>query len=221
MSENKNLYKFINFGAALAATVIIISVSVTLTVLMRPIYYFDIEHLDIPQAAGVSAESCRLNYDTLIDYNLLGGEEELIFPTFPMSEKGKIHFEEVKNIFISMQIISIAGIVALITWALYLKRKNLRDPDHTLWMRFTGIVTLGIAAAVTAAIAVDWQWAFTAMHRMFFRNDYWIFDPALDPVIKILPEGFFMHCGISIVILTIIQIISLELIYRRINRCGK
>lgn len=221
MSKNKNIYKFINFGAALAATVLIISVSVTLTVLARPIYYLDIKYLNIPQVSGISAEACRLNYDTLIDYNLLGGAQELIFPTFPMSEEGRIHFEEVKDIFISMQAICIAGIIILMIWILYVKRRNLEDHNHTVWMRMTGIVTVTVAAAVAAAMAIDWQWAFTVMHKIFFRNDYWIFDPTFDPVIKILPDEFFMHCGILIIILTVIQIVSLELVYRRINRCRK
>lgn len=221
MSKNKNIYKFINFGAALAATVLIISVSVTLTVLARPIYYLDIKYLNIPQVSEISAEACRLNYDTLIDYNLLGGAQELIFPTLPMSEEGRIHFEEVKDIFISMQAICIAGIIILMIWILYVKRRNLEDHNHTAWMRMTGIVTVTVAAVVAAAMAIDWQWAFTVMHKIFFRNDYWIFDPAFDPVIKILPDEFFMHCGILIIILTVIQIVSLELVYRRINRCRK
>lgn len=78
--------------------VVVISLAVTITVLARPLYYFDIENLDIPQASGYSSEACKLNYDTLIDYNLLGGDEELFFPTLRMSEEGKIHFEEVKRI---------------------------------------------------------------------------------------------------------------------------
>ncbi len=221
MSNNKNIYKLINFGAALAATVMIISVSVTLTVLTRPIYYLDIKYLNIPQMSGISAEACRLNYDTLIDYNLLGGTRELIFPTLPMSEEGRIHFEEVRDIFTSMQMICIAGIIVLMVWILYVKRKNLEDYNHTAWMRMTGIVTVTVAAAVAVAIAIDWQWAFTVMHKMFFNNDYWIFDPVSDPVIRILPDKFFMHCGIFIIVLTVIQIASLELIYRRINRCRK
>ena len=29
-----------------------------------------------------------------------------------------------------------------------------------------------------------------------FDNDYWLFNSKTDPVIKILPDEFFMHCGI-------------------------
>ena len=209
--------KAINLGVACLAMIVIICISVTITVLARPLYYFDIEYLEIPWRSGISAEACRLNYDTLIDYNLLGGDEELVFPTLKMSETGRIHFEEVKEIFINMQLVSIAGIVALIGFTLYIKKKGPQN-SILLWMRYTFPVTMIVALAVGLAMAIDWQWAFTTMHKIFFDNDYWIFNAYTDPVIKILPEEFFFHCGILIVILTMAQIAILRVVYRRFTQ---
>ena len=209
--------KTINLGVACLAMIVIICISVTITVLARPLYYFDIEYLEIPWRSGISAEACRLNYDTLIDYNLLGGDEELVFPTLKMSETGRIHFEEVKEIFINMQLVSIAGIVALIGFTLYIKKKGPQN-SILLWMRYTFPVTMIVALAVGLAMAIDWQWAFTTMHKIFFDNDYWIFNAYTDPVIKILPEEFFFHCGILIVILTMAQIAILRVVYRRFTQ---
>lgn len=209
--------KAINLGVACLAMIVIICISVTITVLARPLYYFDIEYLEIPWRSGISAEACRLNYDTLIDYNLLGGDEELVFPTLKMSETGRIHFEEVKEIFINMQLVSIAGIVALIGFTLYIKKKGPQN-SILLWMRYTFPVTMIVALAVGLAMAIDWQWAFTTMHEIFFDNDYWIFNAYTDPVIKILPEEFFFHCGILIVILSMAQIAILRVVYRRFTQ---
>ena len=209
--------KAINLGVACLAMIVIICISVTITVLARPLYYFDIEYLEIPWRSGISAEACRLNYDTLIDYNLLGGDEELVFPTLKMSETGRIHFEEVKEIFIKMQLVSIAGIVALIGFVLYIKKKGPQN-SILLWMRYTFPVTMIVALAVGLAMAIDWQWAFTTLHEIFFDNDYWIFNAYTDPVIKILPEEFFFHCGILIVILTMAQIAVLRVVYRRFTQ---
>ena len=209
--------KAINLGVACLAMIVIICISVTITVLARPLYYFDIEYLEIPWRSGISAEACRLNYDTLIDYNLLGGDEELVFPTLKMSETGRIHFEEVKEIFINMQLVSIAGIVALIGFTLYIKKKGPQN-SILLWMRYTFPVTMIVALAVGLAMAIDWQWAFTTLHEIFFDNDYWIFNAYTDPVIKILPEEFFFHCGILIVILTMAQIAILRVVYRRLTK---
>ena len=92
-----------NMLLGLAGTVVMICLAVSLTVWFRPLYYFDIDYLDIPQSSGASAELCRLNYDALIDYNVPGGSAKLMFPTMPMSESGRKHFEEVKDIFLAMQ----------------------------------------------------------------------------------------------------------------------
>ncbi len=217
MINKENTNKLINLGVAIIAMIVIICIAVSITVLARPLYYFDIEYLDISQKSGISAEACKLNYDTLIDYNLLGGEEELVFPTLKMSETGKIHFEEVKDIFVNMQLVSIVGIACLIGFALYIKKKGVSN-DRVLWMKYTFPVTAVVTLAVGIAMAINWEWAFTTMHEIFFNNDYWIFNSYTDPVIKILPEEFFFHCGILIVVLTIAQIAVLRACYRRMMK---
>lgn len=206
-----------NIIAAVFAAIGVLCISVTITVMFRPLYYFDIDYLDIPQMSGMSETVIRANYDVLIDYNLLGGPSELNFPNLIMSQQGRIHFEEVKDIFIFMQIFSIAAVILLVLWIVaWVKKKSLSFK----WMKFTGIVIAIIASTCGCALIIDWDWAFTAMHTIFFRNDYWIFDATTDPVIRILPEEFFMHCGIMIIILALIQIIILQLVYRRLKDGG-
>ena len=206
-----------NIIAAVFAAIGVLCISVTITVMFRLLYYFDIDYLDIPQMSGMSETVIRANYDVLIDYNLLGGPSELNFPDLIMSQQGRIHFEEVKDIFIFMQIFSIAAVILLVLWIVaWVKKKSLSFK----WMKFTGIVIAIIASTCGCALIIDWDWAFTAMHTIFFRNDYWIFDATTDPVIRILPEEFFMHCGIMIIILALIQIIILQLVYRRLKDGG-
>ena len=167
----------------------------------------DINILDIPQRSGVPAEICRLNYDVLIDYNVIGGPDKLEFPDFVMSETGEIHFEEVKDIFIPMQWIGILGGLAVAAAIIWWKEKS--------WMHYSVIITVGIALAVLAAVIIDWEWAFETMHGIFFNNDYWIFDYRTDPVITILPDTFFMHCGLAIIAIVVIVMAAFEIIYRK------
>lgn len=203
-----------NIIAAVFAAIGVLCISVTITVMFRPLYYFDIDYLDIPQMSGMSEAVIRANYDVLIDYNLLGGPSELNFPDLIMSQQGRIHFEEVKDIFIFMQIFSIAAVILLVLWIVaWVKKKSLSFK----WMKFTGIVIAIIAFTCGCALIIDWDWAFSTMHTIFFRNDYWIFDATTDPVIRMLPEEFFMHCGIMIIILALVQIIILQLVYRRLK----
>lgn len=204
----------IELGAAAFASIAVICIGVTATVLARPLYYLDMHLLKITETSGISAAACKLNYDTLIEYNLLGGPDELIFPTLQMSETGRIHFEEVKDIFITMQIVAITAVILLVVWCiLYYHRKV----SGFRWMRLTGWVTLVVATLVGVFVAIDWEAAFVMMHKIFFRNDYWLFNAYTDPVIKILPSEFFMHCGILIIALVLIQIGILELGYRRLK----
>lgn len=210
-------YKVFNIAAALIAAVCVICISVTAVVLARPLYYWDTDNLQIPETSGYSKEICIENYDALIDYNLIGGSEKLVFPSFSMSEQGEIHFAEVKEIFITMQVISIAGIILFAGFMLY--RKLHRVPrEGTLWMRFTGIVLLSAVVLIGLAMTIDWQWSFEFMHKVFFDNDYWLFDLKYDPVITILPDRFFLHCGILIVLISVTQSALLEWGYRRMNR---
>lgn len=209
------MYKIANFLVSILALIVIISISIAITVLTRPIYYFDIDNLNIAETSGISKEECKLNYDVLVEYNTLGGSKDLIFPTFTMSEEGRIHFEEVKNIFVTAQIISIAGIVAFIGFIIWLvKRKRSNIHKYIAWLSYTKIALGVVIAVVLIAILLDWQSAFYAMHKIFFRNDYWLFNATTDPVIKILPEEFFMHCGIMIIFLTILQIFILDIVYK-------
>ena len=59
----------------------------------------DVKKLNISDVSGFSDDEIKLNYDYLIDYNLNNKVEEFNLPTIKYSTQGKIHFEEVRNIF--------------------------------------------------------------------------------------------------------------------------
>ena len=53
---------------------------------------------------------------------------------------------------------------------------------------------------------------FVAFHEVLFRDNSWLFDPATDPIISVLPEQFFMH---SFLIFLLIYELIFFVIYRR------
>lgn len=191
----------------LTITVTVVCMAVSITVMFKPLYYFDIGHLNIAEKSGYTQEQCVRNYDILIDYNLIGGPDKLEFADMGMSEQGRIHFEEVKAIFTAAQWIGAAGTAAVI---LLLCRR--RDPH---WLKASVMSASAICAAVLTAIIVDWRRTFAAMHEIFFRNDYWIFNPDTDPIIRLLPNMFFMHCGIMIIGIVLLINIIFWIIYRK------
>lgn len=57
----------------------------------------------------------------------------------------------------------------------------------------------GLFVIVGGLAALDFDRAFTVFHTIFFPGkDNWLFDPATDPVILILPEEFFRSCALLI-----------------------
>ena len=185
--------KIINVIFSVIFSVLIISTIIKFTVGFKQLYYFDIEYLNIPVLSGLSKEDIKKNYDYMIDYNLDKDNKEFELPSIKFSENGKIHFEEVRNIF---QILN----------------KNIE------FLKTTSKALIVIPLILMLPIVVNFEGSFVLFHKIMFNNDYWIFDPNLDPVINILPEEFFFHAGLMILILIIIASLTNYLIYRFLKR---
>ena len=194
---------------AVALVLFIISAAVVFTLNFRPLYYFDVDHLNITAMSGLPREEILQNYNVLIDYNSIFGTKVLNFPTLAMSESGRIHFEEVKNVFGVFEItLIISGILSL---AGIIYRHFKKNPGYLL---LSGILTVAIPAALGVLIALNWETVFVLFHKIVFHNNYWIFDAATDPVITILPDTFFMHCALMILALVVLGSIICLLAYR-------
>ena len=192
-----------------ALVLFLISAAVVFTLNFRPLYYFDVDHLNITAMSGLPREEILQNYNVLIDYNSIFGTKVLNFPTLAMSESGRIHFEEVKNVFGVFEItLIISGILSL---AGIIYRHFKKNPGYLL---LSGILTVAIPAALGVLIALNWETVFVLFHKIVFHNNYWIFDAATDPVITILPDTFFMHCALMILALVVLGSIICLLAYR-------
>ena len=200
----------IHTALALILTLTIISVSVVFTLAFRPLYYLDISALNIPEESGYSEEEIRENYDVLVDYNMSFGGGRLEFPSLAMSEPGRIHFEEVRAIFNLFKYMAMAGAVLSIAGIVFcIRRREYR------YLKLTSILAVALPAVLGILVALNWDWAFVAFHHLAFNNDYWIFDPATDPVITILPDTFFMHCALMILGCVVMGSLICGLLYRR------
>lgn len=77
-------------------------------------------------------------------------------------------------------------------------------------MFISGSVMIIVFAVLGVIAAMDFDGFFVKFHHAFFPGkDNWIFDPAKDEIIKILPEEFFRNCGILIVSLIVIASVVL------------
>lgn len=185
----------LNLFTAVIYMLCIISLSVTFALNFRPLYYFDMDHLKISETSGYPAEEIRANYDALIDYNSALSHDNLEFPTLPMSEGGRIHFAEVKRIFVSVQYLGI--ITLLLAAGLTAFQRKRRDFG---FLKPAAFLTTVLPLILGALIALNWDAFFVTFHHIFFNNDYWLFNPDTDPVITILPDTFFLHEAILILL---------------------
>ena len=192
----RSVFSWKNLVAAFLCTLGIFSMAIVFTLHFRPLYYFDIDHLDIPAKSGYSEEVIRRNYDELIDYNSISGPSRLTFSDFMMSEEGEIHFEEVKRIFLNIEYASFVLVpLTLLLTAWQIRKKN-----------------------APFFVALNWDFCFVLFHKILFRNDYWIFDPACDPVITILPDAYFLHAAALILLCVLAASLFSLLLFRLLRR---
>ena len=186
-------------GAAFCFTLFLFSAAVILILNFRWLYYADVTMLHLDEYSGLTTSAIQENFDALIRYNQIWHRGELVFPSLAMSEEGAIHFREVKRIFDLIWIVfGVTGLISLI----YLIRTAGQKKER-FWLT-GGILSLAIPAVLGALVAWKWDWFFVTFHRMVFKNDYWLFDPATDPVINILPDAYFMHCAIGILVVIVL-----------------
>lgn len=198
--------------ATFLCLLVFLSIAVVITLNFRSLYYASIKTFHITENTGLSETTIRNNYDVLIDYNRLFGTKELEFPDFPMSENGKIHFEEVKRIFITIEILGVISFILLIFIILYLVKNY-----QFRFLKYNFSLGISIPIILGVLIGLNWEKAFVIFHKIFFNNDYWIFDVNTDPIITILPDKFFFICAVMILFLFILFSCVSGVIYRAVK----
>ncbi len=196
-------------------TLLLISVGVIAAVNFRFVYYFDVKHLNIAQTSGLDTDVILENYNALIDYNSPFFKGDLQFPSLPSSPEALQHFKEVKNIFVSFYYIAAVTILLSIIIILY---KAKRKEYGYLLVSSVSVLVIPVLAA--AGCALNFDATFVLFHKIFFRNNYWLFDPATDPVITILPDTFFLH-ALIVIILTVLTGSLILYLFSRKYRTGR
>ncbi|WP_434797606.1 TIGR01906 family membrane protein [Terrisporobacter vanillatitrophus] len=205
--------RLLNILISFSMAIFIISGSVILGLRSKSLYYYDVKKLNISEMSGFTEEEIKLNYDYLIDYNLNKNVEEFHLPTIKYSKEGKIHFEEVRNIFqIVKNVFYISGLISVLGIILSIKNKNIK------FLNTASIMTILLPIITAIPLMINFNYFFIKFHEAVFSNDYWIFDPSIDPVINMLPQDVFFHIGIFILSIILMISILLQISYRVLNK---
>ena len=81
-----------------------------------------------------------------------------------------------------------------------------------------GILSVLLPVIAGTACAVNWERFFVLFHHLLFRNDYWLFDPAEDPIITVLPDRYFLHCAVLIAGLILAGSLGCLLLWYRMHK---
>ena len=203
------------FLFAIINAFMIISGSVLLGLNLRFLYYFNIPKIQALNEE-YSGSLIKSNYDILIDYLNPFYRGKLRLDGLAMSPQGEFHFEEVKVIF---DLVFILFLVMLFLSILIFIRKR-KEKDYR-YMKYTALLTFIIPVILGIPFLIDFSRSFVIFHEIAFSNDYWIFDPRIDPVIRILPEWFFMQSAFLILILMAFMALLFFLVGRRGTRNQK
>ncbi|MFI3201026.1 MAG: TIGR01906 family membrane protein [Eubacteriales bacterium] len=176
-----------------AILIILIMTGISLGILHSNdfLYTFSLNHLDIFESTGLTETFILDHYQSVMDFLNPFSTKTFSLPALTFSEQGAIHFEQCRILFRIIYLLSFLASILLI-----LTRKSL---FHKTMLRFTSICTILLPSIIGIWFAIDFDRAFYSFHLLFFPDDYWIFHPLKDPIILILPQDFFMYCGIFIV----------------------
>lgn len=177
----------------LSVSAILTSVAIGLGIihLTNFIYRIDIDGLGISEATGYSNQEIIKNVNAVMDYLNPFSAEEFDLPTFGYSESGASHFADCKTVFDSIYLWGAIAFIIVVLMLVFLKK-------DIFTYRLAAVLTLALPCTVGCAMAINFDRAFVLFHQLFFNNSDWLFNPYTDPIIKVLPAEFFMHCGIFI-----------------------
>jgi len=186
---------------ALLTAVALFTGSVALPILCRPFYHAHISPMNLPEISGLTEAEIKEAYGEMMDY-CTGLRPDFSAGVLRFSDSGADHFADVRGLFLLD--LWAFGLSAGLLLLFFLLRGRL-VPAPLAGRTFPFWAGSGLAALfvlIGGLAALDFDAAFTVFHRIFFPGkDNWLFHPFTDPIIILLPQDFFMHCALLILVL--------------------
>jgi len=147
--------------------------------------------------------------DDLFISSIIGGQEGQVF-----KEREIIHMEDVKSLFHGGILLRNASILLLLIFGIFFWRKDKIKLYQAMKYSAVSFVIFGIIFGWM--ITQDFNKYFVIFHKIFFRNDFWILNPAESVLINMVDIHFFMNIvklilGISSPIILFIGVLGVYL----------
>ena len=178
----------LTFGGSL---LFLLSLSILLIIYLAWLVYpLEISWLHLTSRVPFHPQTIQHNFNVLMDYLTNPLNQALKMPDFPSSASGIHHFAVVKGLFHLAQGVAVATLpVFYLFWKQVIQKGFLSLYRRGLLIMLSLPLVLGLVG-----VFIGFEQFFTLFHQILFvGDDTWLFDPAKDPVILILPEDFFLH----------------------------
>ena len=172
----------------------LLSLAILLTIYLSWLVYpLEISWLNLTNRVHLKSDIIQYNFHILMDYLTNPFNPVLEMPDFPSSASGIHHFVVVKGLFHLAQGVAIVTLpIFYLFWKQVIQKGFLSLYRRGLLIMLSLPLLLGLVG-----VFIGFEQFFTLFHQILFvGDDTWLFDPAKDPVILILPEDFFLHCFI-------------------------
>lgn len=212
MRKQSKLY---TAAVILGVMALVLSASVAVPLLWRGFYYLHIEAMELPAKTGWTAEEIRAAFDEMMDYCVFGRP----FGTgvLKWSEEGYAHFRDCAFLFrLDFTVLGVSLAAVVLLWSMRRKYKavSFLNRGPLFW---AGTSLAGLFAVIAGLAALDFDRAFVVFHSLFFPGKTnWIFDWRTDEIILVLPQDYFMHCGMLIVGCLLLGCVGLIVADRRL-----
>lgn len=162
------------------------------------VYEREYEKYDVLSELDMTMDDAMYVTHEMMDY-LRGDRETLSVVTDVdgkrqdfFNQQDRFHMSEVRGLFLGGMAIRAGACVSMVVCIilLLLMKADVRRILPSSYLIALAAVGLSLAVAEVMAL-VDFNAVFVMFHHLFFDNDLWIFDPAEDYMIRMLPEGLF------------------------------
>jgi len=113
------------------------------------------------------------------------------------SEQDKLHMVDVKWLLNGIKYMFILSLV-LVLLSFYYHKRNIAS-----LLCYSSILSF-IFILIFAILSLFFENSFIVFHKLFFNNDLWLMNPAVDKLVLLYPDNFFFTIFVFIIVTTLI-----------------
>ena len=130
---------------------------------------------------------------------------------YSLSSQAHIHFIEVKHYVRLLE----GGTIILTPLSVWWLKEELKNGYIYTWQRRIKRVGQSILVSIFLLSLFGFSQLFMRIHQLLFRNDYWMFEPKVDPIIQLFPLSFFIVMLMIILLGYCLLLFGLYILFKR------